>query len=111
MSGKVFPASLGSRKVFNIEWHVSLMYRLYNFGKNKVLFRLICVQSVNVERGVRQGGILSTVLYLLLVNDFSGLSSSVNNLACINPTLVCDRVSFLQLNSGNSNTTRPIAQS
>ncbi|OOZ37539.1 RNA-directed DNA polymerase, partial [Solemya elarraichensis gill symbiont] len=111
---KAFLSFLDIRKAFDTVWHSGLMSKLYAFGVTGSVFKLIhCSYQhmrsaviingrqsrfVSVERGVRQGGVLSTFLYLLYMNDLSlaletsGFGMKLGHITCSNPTLADDTV-------------------
>lgn len=81
----VFVCFLDTSKAFDTVWRPGLMFKLYELGIKGKLWSLInkCHQNtlssivVNqtrsewfpVQQGVRQGGVLSTFLYLVYIND------------------------------------------
>ena len=81
----VFACFLDTSKAFDTVWRPGLMYKLYDLGITGKLWSLInqCHQDtvssvvVNqtqsewfpVNQGVRQGGVLSTFLYLVYIDD------------------------------------------
>lgn len=87
----VYVAFLDTHKAFNTVWRHGLMYKLHRFGVSGRLWTLIddcqtdtsCSVVVNytnsvwfpVSQGVRQGGILSTFLYIVFINDLQEIQS------------------------------------
>ncbi|MES9883665.1 MAG: reverse transcriptase family protein [Sedimenticola sp.] len=112
LSSDTFAAFLDTSKAFDNVWHYGLFTKLWDFGIRGRILRLLieCYTglesrvSVNgvtssvfpVKQGVRQGGVMSTWLYLLYVEDLSEylqssqLGSQVGNIRCGNPTLADD---------------------
>ena len=81
----VYSCFLDTSKAFDTVWRHGLLVKLYDLGVNGPLWSLICdshtdtTSSVvvnhkqsrwfSVLQGVRQGGVTSTLLYLVFVND------------------------------------------
>ncbi|MEW8546047.1 MAG: reverse transcriptase family protein [Candidatus Thiodiazotropha sp.] len=107
-----YVAFLDIKKAFDTVWHQNLLVKLHELGICGKLWRIICklyenmrsAISINrhtsswfpVEQGVRQGGVLSTLLFLVhnndLLNDIekSGKGSKVGSTDCSCPTYVDD---------------------
>ncbi|CAC5374715.1 unnamed protein product [Mytilus coruscus] len=76
---------LDSMKAFDTVWHDALLYKLYKYGvigdlwllideiysdmRSSVLFIGRLSRWFELKRGVRQGGVLSALLYLVYIND------------------------------------------
>lgn len=108
----VYVAFLDTQKAFDTVWRHGLMYKLHRLGVSGRLWTLIddchtgtsCSVVVNytntvwfpVSQGVRQGGILSTFLYLVFINDLlqeiqsQCSNTGIYNIASSNPTLADD---------------------
>ncbi len=107
-----FVAFLDTAKAFDTVWHNGLFFKLLNFGIKGKFLRMImnsysdmysCV-LVNgaksgifpLKQGVRQGGIISTWLYLLYVDELlntlqaSPHGARIASIKCGNPTLADD---------------------
>ncbi|MES9879586.1 MAG: reverse transcriptase family protein, partial [Sedimenticola sp.] len=107
-----YVAFLDTAKAFDTVWHNGLFAKLLEFGIHGKFLRIImnCYQNnyscvlVNgmksevfpVMQGVRQGGIISTWMYLLYVDELlntlqdSEYSASIASIKCGNPTLADD---------------------
>ena len=105
-------AFIDVRKAFDTVWHNGLLLKLLQFEFPKYLWIIVhnwyhhCTSSVlwnsitscsfPVQQGVRQGAVLSPLLYCILVNDLlSQLSSSgygvhVRNIFCGSPMYADD---------------------
>ncbi|KAK6186686.1 hypothetical protein SNE40_005971 [Patella caerulea] len=84
-SNSVYVAFLDSTKAFDCVWHDGLLYKLRMCGTHPAIWSVIndmytdmksCVRAKNqlsrdftLDRGIRQGGVLSAKLYLLFIND------------------------------------------
>ena len=82
---KVYACFLDTKKAYDTVWHNGLLYKLFNFGIKGKLWRLTrnCYDEIEscvvdnelmspwfvLGQGVRQGGVLSTWLYLLYINE------------------------------------------
>ena len=82
---KVYVSFLDSSKAFNTDWRHGLLFKIYNLGIKGKLWSLIDDCHVDtssaivvkqtqsrwftVKQDVRQGGVLSTFLYLVYIND------------------------------------------
>ena len=104
---KVYACFLDTSKAFDTVWHNGLFYKLFRFGVEGKLWRLIkscytnatsCVVVNDVrsawfplKQSVRQGGVLSTWLYLLFINelldklDGLGVGAKLDDLNCGSP--------------------------
>ncbi|CAG2214579.1 unnamed protein product [Mytilus edulis] len=76
---------LDSTKAFDTVWHDALLYKLHKYGvtgdlwllideiysdmRSSVLFNGRLSRWFELKRGVRQGGVLSALLYLVYIND------------------------------------------
>ena len=111
-NSNVYIAFLDILKAFDTVWHTGLMNKLYDFGINGSLHRLIFKSYQNIcgtvvcngykssvfpiHRGVRQGGVLSTFLYQLYLNDLLetlqrlNLGATVHMVYSGSPTLADD---------------------
>lgn len=100
------------RKAFDTVWHKGLLHKLKLLGIESQYLNLIAnayqniksVVSVNtfqsspftIQRGIRQGGVLSSLFYLVFINDLveeldkSNLGVSICDIKAGNPTLVDD---------------------
>ena len=109
---KLYVCFLDVKKAFDCVWHDGLFYKLYNSGINKTFCRLIvnmytdmfsCVRSRGyksfwfpVLQGTRQGGVISTFLYLIYINDLiyeielSALGFCIYGISCGSPTVADD---------------------
>ena len=112
LGDKAFIDFLDIRKAFDTVWHKGLLHKLKLLGKESQYLDLISnayrnitsVVSVNtyqsspfnIQRGVRQRGVLSSLFYLVFINDLveeldkSNLGVSVCDIKAGNPTLVDD---------------------
>ena len=108
----VYVAFLDTQKAFDTVWRHGLMFKLRHLGVTGSLWTLIddchsntfCSVAVNqtnsdwfpVSQGVRQGGVLSTFLYLVFINDLlhelqnKCLNTGIYNIKTSNPTLADD---------------------
>ena len=84
---KAYVAFLDVRKAFDTVWHSGLLLKLIQFQVPKYIWSHHCTYSIlwnsstsrsfSVQQGVRQGAVLSPLLYCIFVNDLlSQLSSS-----------------------------------
>ena len=109
---KAYVAFLDVRKAFDTVWHSGLLLKLIQFQVPKYIWSIInnwyhhCTSSIlwnsstsrsfSVQQGVRQGAVLSPLLYCIFVNDLlSQLSSSgygvrVHNIFCGSPMYADD---------------------
>ena len=109
---KSFVAFLDVRKAFDTVWHVGLMYKLSKFqcplyiwhllnnwyrnSTSAVLWNSCISRSFNIQQGVRQGAILSPLLYSLFVDSLldqltsSGHGVSIGNIYCAAPMYADD---------------------
>ena len=107
-----YVAFLDIKKAFDTVWHHALLVKLYELGICGKVWRIICLlyesmlsavyinrQQSNwfhVEQGVRQGGVLSTFLYLVYNDDLlnelerSNKGCKVGSIDCSCPTYVDD---------------------
>ena len=112
LSNSVYVAFLDSRKAFDTEWRKDLMYELTQLGVKGKLWQIIddchiethSAIGVNqhqsrffeVFEGVRQGGVLSGLLYLVFINDLlydierSNPNTSIINIISCAPGLADD---------------------
>jgi hypothetical protein len=108
----VYVAFLDTQKAFDTVWRHGLMFKLRHLGLTGSLWTLIddchsntfCSVAVNqtnsdwfpVSQGVRQGGVLSTFLYLVFINDLlqelqnKCINTGIYNIKTSNPTLADD---------------------
>ena len=111
-NSSVLVAFLDTQKAFDTVWRHGLMCKLHNLGISGALWSLIndCHSNTRfsvvanqtssewfpVSQGVRQGGVLSTFLYLVYINDLilkiQELSPNIGvfNIPSSNPTLADD---------------------
>jgi len=91
----MFVVLLDSMKAFDSVWHDALLLKLYKYNTHGKLWLLIdemyrnmqsCIMFSNnlsrwfpLERGVREGGVLSAILYLVFIND---LLINLDNAKC-----------------------------
>lgn len=123
LNSKVYVAFLDSRKAFDTVWRKALMYKLYKLGikgrawsvinechlntESTFIVNQCKSEYFNVVEGVRQGGVLSGLLYLAFINDLLyGLEESnktgICNVTCCAPSLLlmtlrallCHRIVF-----------------
>lgn len=108
----VFVGFLDSSKAFDIVWRHGLLFKLYNLGVTGKLWTIIndCHSNTsssisrwfNVLQGVRQGGVLSTFLYLVFINDLINsieqlyTCTKLLNIICNCPSLA-DDISLIAL--------------
>ena len=112
LKSRVYAAFLDTRKAFDTVWHDGLLCKLYHLGIRGCLWRtvwqmyqgIVSAVLVNdtrsewfpVKQGVRQGGVLSTLLYLIFINDLlveleqSGYGAKILSLESGCPTLADD---------------------
>ena len=112
LGSNVYAGFLDSSKAFDTVWRKGLLYKLYKLGVDGKIWTLIddchvstesCVivnqtQSrwFKVSQGVRQGGVLSTFLYLVFINDLiDEIQTMTHNSGILNipsscPTLADD---------------------
>ena len=121
---KAYVALIDVRKAFDTVWHAGLMGKLYemstpvyilqlidNWYKNlssAVLWQSATSRSFPIMQGVRQGAILSPLLYYIFVNELlvtlqnSGHGAYIDSIFCGAPmyaddlALICDSPSDLQ---------------
>ena len=119
---KAYTAYLDVRKAFDTVWHDGLFLKLLIFGfpcypilrnwyshnTSAVLWNSSISHPFPIRQGVRQGAVLSPLLYSIFVNDLllhlssSGHGTSVNGIFCGSPmfaddlALVSESVSDLQ---------------
>ena len=108
----VYMAQLDIKGAFDTVWHDALFYKLGKLQIVGKIWRLItnsyknlnCTiringttsDTVDILRGTRQGGVMSSFLYLVYLNDLlielenSGLGAKVGTVECGNPTLADD---------------------
>lgn len=106
MCSKVYVAFLDSRKAFDTVWRIALMYKLFQLGIKGKLWVLIndchidtksavvvnqCTSNFfSVTEGVRQGGVLSGLLYLVYINELLLQIENYNkNIGIYNITSCC----------------------
>ena len=99
---KVYVALLDVKKVFDTVWHTGLFHKLqkvgitgqaldfikqwYDHSTCSVLWNGKPSRTINISQGVKQGGVLSPLLYSLYVNDLlvelenSGLGARLGNI-------------------------------
>ena len=109
-----YVAFLDIKKAFDTVWHHAMLVKLYELGICGKAWRIICLfyenmlsaVSINrqqsnwfhVEQGVRQGGVLSTFLYLVYNDDLltelekSNKGCKIGSIDCCCPTYVDDGV-------------------
>lgn len=114
----VFVGFLDSSKAFDTVWRHGLLFKLYNLGVTGKLWTIIndCHSNTsssivvnqtqsrwfNVLQGVRQGGVLSTFLYLVFINDLVNsieqlyTCTKLLNIICNCPSLA-DDISLIAL--------------
>jgi hypothetical protein len=102
----VYVSFLDSTKAFDTVWRNGLMLKLYELGIKGKIWSLIndCHQGTSsaiivnqtqsrwfsVDKGVRQGGVLSTFLYLVFINDLiNELESGSHNTGILNVKSSC----------------------
>lgn len=87
MSSKVNVAFLYNKQAFDSVWRIGLMYKLFNLGFKGKLWCIVLVNDLHcntysavvanqslssffhVSQGVRQGGVLSGLLYLVFIDQ------------------------------------------
>ena len=101
---KAYVALLDVQKAFDTVWHNGLFHKLYSYGIKGHTWRILrkwyqsttCTvlwegeqsNSFNIKQGVKQGAVLSPLLYSLFVNDLlaqleqSGLGVRMRNTFC-----------------------------
>ena len=109
---KAFVAFLDVKKAFDTVWHAGLLVKLHQKGVTGHLWHMIsswyssssscvlwegkCSLSFVLNQGVRQGGTLSSFLYVLFVDELldtlaaSGLGVHVAGLYCVAPMYADD---------------------
>ncbi|MEW8545051.1 MAG: reverse transcriptase family protein, partial [Candidatus Thiodiazotropha sp.] len=107
-----YAAFLDTRRAFDSVWHCALFVKLYNLGINGKLWRIIVemykdiLSAIYINKrqsswfpvfqGVRQGGVLSTFLFLVYLNDLlhdienSHKGAHIGTLNCSCPTYADD---------------------
>ncbi|CAG2195015.1 unnamed protein product [Mytilus edulis] len=122
---------LDSMKAFDILWHKGLLVKLYIYGVRGLTWLLIyemyqnmrsCVQFkgkcskwFNLKKGVRQGGVLSAVFYLVFINDLlrqldeSPYGSMLFNLR-VSSTVQADDIALISTTSKGMKTLIDICQ-
>uniref|UniRef100_A0A8W8ISZ1 Reverse transcriptase domain-containing protein n=1 Tax=Magallana gigas TaxID=29159 RepID=A0A8W8ISZ1_MAGGI len=108
----VYVAFLDTQKAFDTVWRHGLMCKLHQLGVKGSLWTLIddchtdtfCSVAVNqknsswfpISQGVRQGGVLSTFLYLVFINDLlqelqnQNPNTGIHSIRSSNPALADD---------------------
>jgi len=121
-NSNVYVAQLDIKGAFDSVWHDALFYKLGMMGIKGKLLRILkssykdlkCRIKINgstsglidVKRGVRQGGVTSSFLWLIFINDLlnelttSKLGACVDDLQCSNPTLA-DDITLVALSPAN----------
>lgn len=121
-NSKVYSCFLDASKAFDTIWHNGLFHKLHDFGIKGTCWRLLynAYQSVEscvffngsiskwfpVRQSVRQGGVLSTTLFMLYQDDLnenlckSAKGISINHRCCSNPTQADDVVLMSLTKSG-----------
>ena len=111
-SDTAYVAFLDTHKAFDTVWHKGMLHKLKLLGIDPQYLNLISnayhnIQSIvsintyqsapfNIKRGIRQGGVLSSLLYIIFINDLveeldkSNLGVSICDIKASNPTLVDD---------------------
>ncbi|VDI08550.1 Hypothetical predicted protein [Mytilus galloprovincialis] len=110
---KLYVAFLDSSRAFDTVWHSGLIYKLYQLGINSKALQVIsdCYSDITsavyvnehvsvpfkVRQGVRQGGVLSTILYLVYINDLLNElelvgTANISNIRTSNPSFADDVV-------------------
>ena len=101
---KAFVAFLDVKRAFDTVWHAGLMYKLaefqcllyiwhlldkwYSQSTSAVLWNSCISRSFRIQQGVRQGAILSPLLYSIFVNSLldqltdSGRGAHIGNIYC-----------------------------
>ena len=109
-----YAAFLDTKRAFDTVWHCALFVKLYELGIKGKLWRIIVemyrniLSAVNINRkrsnwfpvlqGVRQGGVLSTFLFLVYLDDLlnelesSNKGSHIGFINCCCPTYADDMV-------------------
>ena len=112
LGANIYAAFLDTRKAFDTVWHEGLFLKMHRLGINGSLWQIIVnmyeglesavlVNNVHsnwfpIGQGVKQGGVLSTLLYLIYINDLiehlatSGLGAKIMSIECGCPTLADD---------------------
>jgi hypothetical protein len=119
---KVYICFLDTSKAFDVVWHEGLFVKLYELGVKGKLWRIIVEaytdmttavwhdglmsRWIKVRQSVRQGGVLSTLLYLVFNNDVikqlrdSGLGAKVGDIYCGSPVQADDLALIALTGSG-----------
>ena len=106
-NSKVYCCFLDTAKAFDTVWHAGLLFKLFRFGIQGSLWRLIracysdiqscvmengvCSSWFEIRQGVRQGGVLSTWLYILYIDDLLndldklGVGAKLGDIDCGSP--------------------------
>ena len=109
---KCFVAFLDARKAFDTVWHDGLFVKLFDLGINLHIWHTLyfwyrhlqsCIkwsggfsEPFPIHQGVRQGALLSPLLYSLFINDLlsdleeSGVGIYINSIFCGTPTYADD---------------------
>ncbi|XP_033745741.1 uncharacterized protein LOC117331249 [Pecten maximus] len=109
---KMYAAFLDIKNAFDTVWHSGLLYKLKQKGikgklltiirntysglKSTILCNGTTSRWVDMERGLRQGGVLSTLYYLIFIDDLlnelsdSNYGAPLNAIRCGNLTLADD---------------------
>jgi len=104
---KVYTCFLDAAKAFDTVWHHGLFFKLFRFGVQGKLWRVImncyhepescvvengiCSPWFSIYQGVRQGGVLSTWLYLLYIDELLkslvelGVGAKLDDVECGSP--------------------------
>ena len=112
MCSRIYVAFLDSSNAFDTVWRKGLMYKLSKLGINGKIWSLIndCYTNTkssiivnqcrseffDVLEGVRQGGVLSGLLYLIFINDLlqeiekCNYKTGIFHITCCCPTLADD---------------------
>ena len=112
LGSNTFVGFLDTSKAFDTVWRKGLLYKLYKLGitgrawtliddchigtKSSIVVNQVQSRWFDVCQGVRQGGVLSTFLYLVYINDLiediqtNSNDSGILNIPCSNPTLADD---------------------
>ena len=107
-----YVAFLDTHKAFDTVWHKGLLHKLKLLGINSQYLKMITnayhnIQSIvsintyqsppfDIQRGIRQGGVLSALFYIVFINDLveeldkSNLGVFICDIKASNPTLVDD---------------------
>ena len=109
---KAYVALLDVRKAFDTVWHEGLFHKLFQLGVKDHAWRLlrkwysssscsvlwngVCSTSFNINQGVKQGGVLSPLLYSIYLNDLlielqqSKLGAKMGEIYCGAPAYADD---------------------